>query len=228
IGEDVAPAVPARGRGPAPRAIWPAGRGDSGARGELAFLRRGDVADPVADLGHQRVFGAVEGDDHAQRGDSGGPGRRHRADRVGRRPARLPGELLPGVGRRQRHKNPPVVHLVVQPDGRPPGLAWQPDHGRDVPGPDDVIGRLAQHVRGGCGDGREAVVLCWHHAPPLAVIWSLTCAKTVIIGTNPEVEVPRFFITKDKVYFFSCFRYYAPAAGFYPSRLTTVELKVTQ
>jgi hypothetical protein len=37
--------------------------------------------------------------------------------------------------------------------------------------------------------------------PPLAVIWPLTCAKTVIIGTNPEVEVPGFFITKDKIYF---------------------------
>ena len=84
IGEDVAPAVPARGRDPAPRAVRPAGHGDPGAGGELAFLRRGDVADPVADLGHQRVLGAVEGDDHAQRRDSGGPGRRHRADRAGR------------------------------------------------------------------------------------------------------------------------------------------------
>ena len=84
IGEDVAPAVPGRRRDPAPRAVRPAGRGDPGARGELAFLRRGDVADAVADLGHQRLFGAVEGDDHAQRGDSGRPGRRHRADRAGR------------------------------------------------------------------------------------------------------------------------------------------------
>jgi hypothetical protein len=29
----------------------------------------------------------------------------------------------------------------------------------------------------------------------------LTCAKIVIIGTNPEVGVPGFFITKDKIYF---------------------------
>ena len=111
------------------------------------------------------------------------------------------------MGRRQRHQYPPVVYLVVQPDGGPPGLAWQPDRGCDVPGPDHVIGRLAQHGRGGRGDGREAVVLCWHRAPPLALIWPLTCAKIVIIGAKPEVGVPGFFITKDKIYFFSCFRY---------------------
>jgi len=38
---------------------------------------------------------------------------------------RLPGELTPGVGRRQCHQHPPVVHLVIQPDGGPPGLADQ-------------------------------------------------------------------------------------------------------
>ncbi len=164
IGEDVAPAVPRRRRDPAPRAGRPARRGEVGTRGQLSFLRRGDVADPVADLRHQRLLGPVEGDDHAERGDRGRPGRRHRADRRGQRPAHLPGEFPPGVGRGQRHQYPAVVHLVVEPDRRPPGLPGKPDHGGDIPGPDDVVGRLAQHGCGGRGDGLEPLVLCRHRA----------------------------------------------------------------
>src|SRR5262249_25553161 len=72
IGEDVAPAVPRRRRDPPPRAVRPARRGQAGPRGQPAVFRRGDVADPVTDLGHHRLLGPVEGDDPAEAASRGG------------------------------------------------------------------------------------------------------------------------------------------------------------
>ncbi len=71
IGEDIAPAVPGRRRDPPPRAVRPAGRNQAGARGKLPLLSGGDVAHPVADLGHQRLLGSVKRDDHPQRRGGG-------------------------------------------------------------------------------------------------------------------------------------------------------------
>ena len=109
------------------------------------------------------------------------------------------------MGRGQRHQHPAVVHLVVEPDRRPAGLPGQPDGGGDIPGPDDVIGRLAQHGRGGRGDGREPLILSCHRALLCACLLGLppagplTCVKTVIIGANQPVGLPGFYITKANI-----------------------------
>ena len=167
IGEDVIPAAPGRGRDPAPPADRPARRRGVTAGGQLPLLGGGDVADAVADLGHQRLLGPVKCDDHGQRRGRGRPGGRHRRDGLGTRPVRPAGEVPPGVRGGQGDEYPAVAHLVVQPYRGPALLAGQPDRGGHVSGADRVVGGAAQHVGGRRGDGREPLILRRQRSAPL-------------------------------------------------------------